>query len=217
MNQTALIRLTSWLSPVFPTGGFAYSGGLEQAVAHGPVSSPDHLRTWLEAQLRHGAPWNDAVILAQAWHGERDGRDPAALAELAGALAGSAQRHRETLDQGAAFLKAAAHWFGPGSLPAALPLPVAVGLACGRGGVALEPALAAYLNTLVSNQLQCAIRLSVTGQDGAARLLAGLEPVVDGVAGEAAASTIDDLGGFAFMAEIAAMNHETLQPRLFLS
>ena len=106
MNQTALIRLTSWLSPVFPTGGFAYSGGLEQAVAHGPVSSPDHLRTWLEAQLRHGAPWNDAVILAQAWHGERDGRDPAALAELAGALAGSAQRHRETLDQGASYTAA---------------------------------------------------------------------------------------------------------------
>ena len=49
------------------------------------------------------------------------------------------------------------------------------------------------------------------------REFSGLEPVVDGVAGEAAASTIDDLGGFAFMAEIAAMNHETLQPRLFLS
>ena len=31
-----LLRLMSWLSPVFPTGGFAYSAGLEQAFAeHG--------------------------------------------------------------------------------------------------------------------------------------------------------------------------------------
>lgn len=217
MSQAALIRLMSWLSPVFPTGGFAYSAGLEQAVAHGPVSSPDLLRTWLAAQLRHGAPWNDAVMLAQAWHCEQAGGDPAALADLSEALAGSAERHREALDQGAAFLRAAAHWFGPGALPDALPLPVAVGLACARGGVALEPALAAYLNTVVSNQLQCAIRLSVTGQDGAARLLADLETAVDSVAAAATASTPDDLGGFAFVAEIAAMNHETLQPRLFLS
>ncbi|MEZ5807614.1 MAG: urease accessory UreF family protein [Zhengella sp.] len=216
MSQSALLRLMSWLSPVFPTGGFAYSAGLEQAVADGLVAKAGSLEAWIEAQLVHGAARNDAIVMAQAWHFEQRGEDPRPLADLAVALAGSAERHRETLDQGEAFLAAAAHWFAD-ILPRGLPLPIAVGLACGRGAVPVRPALAAYLNTLVSNQLQCAIRLSVTGQDGAARLLAVLEPVIDSVAEAAAGATLDDLGSFALNAEIASMNHETLQPRLFLS
>ena len=33
--MTALLTLVQWLSPAFPTGAFAYSHGLEQAVASG--------------------------------------------------------------------------------------------------------------------------------------------------------------------------------------
>ena len=51
----------------------------------------------------------------------------------------------------------------------------------------------------------------------AARLLAALEPAILGAVARAARSTPGDLGGFAFMAEIASMNHETLHSRLFLS
>jgi len=75
----------------------------------------------------------------------------------------------------------------------------------------------AYLHAFVSNQLQCAIRLSVTGQDGAAHILAGLEPLIETTALRAASSTLEELGGASFIADIASMNHETLQPRLFLS
>ena len=78
-------------------------------------------------------------------------------------------------------------------------------------------ALAAWLQAFISNQLQAAIRLSVTAQNGAARLLAALEPAIAAAADRATRSTPDDLGSFAFTAEIASMKHETLQPRLFLS
>lgn len=216
MTDASLIRLMSWLSPVFPTGSYAYSAGLEQAVAENTICSVPDLGNWLKALLDRGAPWNDAVLLGAAWHNCSDKAEISHLAGLAEALAGSAERHREMADQGRAFLAAARHWFD-GDLPATLPLPVAIGLACGRTKVPLGATLAAYLNTVVSNQLQCAIRLSVTGQDGAARLLAQLEPVIADVAARAATSTLDQLGSFAFRAEIASMNHETLQRRLFLS
>ena len=218
MTDASLIRLMSWLSPVFPTGGFAWSAGLEQAVADGTVRRACDLGDWLSALLAHGSPWNDAVVFAAAWRAREDAAAIGELAELAGAMAGSAERHRETMDQGRAFLAAASHWF-PGEAWALgeLPLPVAVGLACGRGGIALEAALGAYLNGFISGQLQCAIRLSVTGQNGAAGLLRRLEPNVAQAAARAAVSTLDDLGAFAMRAEIASMNHETLQPRLFLS
>lgn len=217
MSDARIVRLFSWLSPVFPTGSYAYSAGLERAVADGAVAGADDLRTWLEAILVHGSPWNDAVLLAAASRSAADGAGLADLARLAEALAGSAERHRETVGQGAAFLAAVRFWFESDGLPSGLPLPVAVGAACGRAGVALADALEAWLNAFVSNQLQAAIRLSVVGQDGAARLLCELEPAVVAAARRAAMSTTADLGTCAFVAEIAAMNHETQQPRLFLS
>lgn len=216
MTDPSLLRLLAWLSPVFPTGGFAYSAGLERVVADGAVRDAAGLRDWLETLLAHGSPWNDAVLFAESWRVAKDADAIAELASLGEALAGSAERHKETMDQGRAFLAAARHWFAE-ELPDALPLPVAVGFACGLGGIALNDGLAAYLHAFISTQLQAAIRLSVTGQDGAAGLLAALEPAIAAAAAKAESSTLDDLGGYAFMAEIAAMGHETLQPRLFLS
>lgn len=217
-DTTALIRLMSWLSPVFPTGGFAYSAGLERAVTDHAVTDTGSLQDWIAATLDHGAPWNDAVLLANAHRSATDEPAIADLADLARALCVSAERRMETIDQGTAFLDAAAHWFGTGPLPPRdTPLPVAVGAASGLAGIGAEAALAAFLNTLVTNQLQCAIRLSVTGQTGAAQILAALEPLVADTARRAAAATLDDLGGSAFGADVASMTHETLQPRLFLS
>ena len=213
----SLLRLIAWLSPVFPTGGFAYSAGLERAVADGLVTDADSLRDWLEALLAHGSAWNDAVLFTASWCECADDAVVAGLSELCEALTGSAERYKETTDQGRAFLAAARHWFGPEELPRAAPLPVAVGTACGLSGIALNDALGAWLQAWLTNQLQAAIRLSVTGQDGAARLLAALEPVILDTVARASDSALDDLGGFAFMAEIASMNHETLHSRLFLS
>ncbi|MCB1383863.1 MAG: urease accessory protein UreF [Notoacmeibacter sp.] len=213
-----LLRLMSWLSPVFPTGGFAYSAGLEQAAAGGTVRDKDGLRDWLGGLLGHGSPWNDAVLLAESHRAFADGTRLAAVAELAEALAGSAERHTEAMRQGRSFLDAARNWFAPDDLPAAeMPLAVAVGAAAGRAAIDGQTVLAAFLHAFVSNQLQAAIRLSVTGQQGAASILASLEPEIAGTARRAASSTLDDLGAIAFAAEIASLNHETLQPRLFLS
>lgn len=218
VDPTALLRLMSWLSPVFPTGGFAYSAGLEQAAADGLVADPATLERWIAAALTHGTAWNDAVLLAAGHRSAGDAEAIASLAELAAALNVSAERRRETRDQGTAFIEAAGHWFTDVALPPrTTPLPVAVGAAAGLSGIAVEPALAAFLNTLATNQLQCAIRLSVTGQTGAASVLAKLEPVIAGSADRASRSTLDDLGTAAFAGDIASQLHETLEPRLFLS
>ena len=56
----------NWLSPVFPTGGFAYSGGLEQAVRDGAVTDEDALGGWLETLVGRGSIRNDLILLAVA-------------------------------------------------------------------------------------------------------------------------------------------------------
>jgi urease accessory protein len=213
-----LLRLMSWLSPVFPTGAYAYSAALEQAVAAGNVTDAQSLQEWLTALLDAGPQWNDAVFFAAAWRAAGDEATIAEIAALARAMTGSAERHRETIDQGTGFLEAAANWFEEDELPPrGTPLCVAVGVACGRDEIALGDATQAFLHAFVANQLQVAIRLSVTGQRGAAKLLAELEPVIARVAKRAASSTLDDLGSSTVLADIAAMKHETLSSRLFLS
>ncbi|MEC9342429.1 MAG: urease accessory UreF family protein [Pseudomonadota bacterium] len=210
-----LVRLMTMLSPAFPVGAYSFSSGLEQAASDKLVTDHAWLQAWLNDILTHGALWNDAVLLAESWRGTISGAGVGDLNELAVALAGSPGRLEESRAQGRAFVDAASHaWPVPelGEHPAYC---VAVGAVAAHAGIALSDVLAAFLNAALSNQVQAAIRLSVTGQQGGVAVLAALEPVLVSVARMAGNSTLDDLGTAALVAEIAAMNHETLPSRIF--
>ncbi|MGN6470278.1 MAG: urease accessory protein UreF [Rhizobiaceae bacterium] len=98
-----------------------------------------------------------------------------------------------------------------------VPYPVAVGAAAAASGIALEPALVAYLHAFVSNLVQAAVRLLPLGQSDGVAALAVLEETVLATAARAARSKLDDLGSTAFMSEIVAMRHETQYSRVFRS
>jgi urease accessory protein len=217
MIQTALLRLMTLLSPSFPIGGFAYSHGLEQAGADGLVTKTSGLADWLSQLLRSGTGWNDVVLLAEA---HRSAKTPEALrsvAELAEALAGSGERHMESQNLGSAFITAVRS--GGLAIPEALgegaAYPVAVGAAAAAQGLAAIDALSAYLHAFLSNQIQCAIRLGILGQNAGVGVLTGLEPLIADAAQRASTSTLDDLGSNTIISEITAMRHETLHSRIF--
>ncbi|PTX01940.1 urease accessory protein UreF [Pararhodobacter aggregans] len=211
-DPAALLTLTQWLSPAFPTGAFAYSHGLERVVAEGKITDAATLQTWLEGILSHGAGWQDAVLLAV---GLRDGADLAALDALARALAPSAERLRETLDQGQAFARTVGALTGQTLAPR--PLPVALAEALGNTALALPPALviALYLQAFTGNLTTIAVRHVPLGQTEGQRVLARLAPLLTALAARAAGATLDDLGGAALAAELAAFEHETQDIRIF--
>ncbi|MBW3096231.1 urease accessory protein UreF [Pseudohoeflea sp. DP4N28-3] len=215
----ALLTLLSWLSPAFPTGGFAYSAGLETAVLEARLIHPAALEERLQTLLEHGAAWNDAVLLAAANRAADDEGELAEISALAVALCGSFERLRETQDQGEAFRLAASPWTESAmpALPHGTPFPVVLGVAAAHCRLGLDQTLAAFLHAFVSAQLQAAIRLSLTGQTGAASILARLEAVIGTHAARAATATLDDIGTATLAAEIDALRHETLPGRLFLS
>ncbi|MER9136060.1 urease accessory protein UreF [Mesorhizobium sp. M0830] len=218
-SNIALLRLMAWLSPAFPVGGFSYSHGLERAVHDGLIIDSESLAAWLETLVEMGSGWNDAVLFAESWRRARNAGDLVDIAALAEALAGSRERHTETMLQGAAFLKAAAAWPNPvlQRLPAECAYCVAVGAIAGGNSIALRDALSAFLQTFFSNLVQAAIRLGVVGQNRATTLLAGFEPLAVATAARAGRSTLDDLGGCAFVSDVMAMKHETQYSRLFRS
>jgi urease accessory protein len=209
----ALLRLLTWLSPAFPTGGFAYSHGLEWAVEAGDVRDEEGLREWAEDVLTHGAGWSDAILLRHAWRAP-GAASLSAIADLAAASAPSRERQQETLDQGEAFLRAAAVW---GELPVVgrIAYPVAVGVVAARHGIAEDAACAGYLHAFTANLISAAVRLVPLGQSAGLRVLASLEGCLLGIAAATRGAELDEIGGACFRDSIASMRHETQYTRLF--
>ena len=208
MTDPAL-TLMQWLSPAFPVGSFAYSNGLEQAVADRAVHDYASLQDWISVLITAGSARADAILLTAA-HGAQD---PAKTDSTARAFAASAERLKESDLQGAAFCDTArAVW---GIEIAGLTYPVAVGAAASAMKIPLSHTLPLYLHALASNLVACAQRLMPLGQTDGQKLLAALAPAIHATALETANSTLDDLSATSFAADIAAMRHETLQPRIF--
>ena len=216
-TDARLLRLLTWLSPAFPVGAFGYSHGLETAIREGAVTDARSLTGWIAALLEHGSGWTDAVLARAAWTAVT-AEDHAALdeiAELGEAMAPSLERRRETMAQGEAFLTAVAAWHPPPIIRA--PYCVAVGAAAGAAGIPLQPALTAWLHAFAANLTSVAVRAIPLGQSDAVAVIASLEAVILRTAARAAASTLDDLGSGAILSDIAAMRHEALEGRLFIS
>ena len=223
-TPSELALLMTWLSPGFPVGSYSYSHGLEWVVEAGGVRDVATLAGWVEDVLDHGAGRSDAIFLAEAWRATRSGEDARlqAVAELAAALAPSAERQLETLAQGTAFLTAVmAAWPKPelAALTAngRLAYPVAVGACAAAQGLPLAGTAQAYAQAFAANIVSAAVRLVPLGQSDGLRALAALEPAIARAVAAGLAGSLDDVGGATITADIASMRHETQYTRLFRS
>lgn len=225
-GEAALYRLMTWLTPSFPVGAFSYSHGLEWAIDQGGIRTPTQLGDWIGTLLRHGSGRNDAILCAAAWRAASAADWPTLrdLAELALALAPSAERLLETRHQGRAFAATIAAGWPCAAMTRLIALteeeiayPVAVGTAAAGHGLALPETLGGYLHAFTATLISVGLRLIPLGQTDGQRLMAMLEPAVAATAAAAAQSDIEDLGGAAILADIASMNHETQYSRLFRS
>lgn len=216
---SALQRLLTWLSPAFPVGAFAYSSGLETAIAAKTVYDAATMRNWLEAGLRHGNGRTDAIILAHSHQAFDQRQDLQSLADLCIALTPASQRVNELLTIGDAFVTAASTWpvKTVRDLPSPCPYPVAVGFFAAEHAIPPEPTLTAFLTAHSHAQISVAIRLIPMGQTTGLQVLADLEPCIADCAALAARTPLDDIGTISYAADIAAMAHETLYSRIFRS
>ena len=213
----ALARLLCFASPAFPTGGFAYSHGLEWAVEAGDVRDQASLLGWLSALLAHGSGRTDAILLRHAHRASLAAGDPSGLAELALAACGSRERQVESLGQGTAFAASALAWAGLPQAPREDAYPVAFGAAAAQHGITEDAACTGYLCAWCGNLVSAGVRLVPLGQSAGLAVLAVLEPILLSVASKTRGTALHDIGTACFRGDIAAMRHETQYSRMFRS
>jgi urease accessory protein len=228
-GDVALLRLMTWLSPSFPVGAFSYSHGIEYAVESGVVSDAGTLAGWVTSVLARGAGRLDAALFRLA-HDALSAGDCDRLHEtvaLADALRGTAELARESAAQGTAFLDTARKVWPDARLDmlaeraAADRRPVAYAVAvaavAAANGVALRPALAAFLHATAANLVSAGVRLVPLGQTDGQRALAAVEPVVLDAVAAALTRPLEDTGTASPVIDWASMRHETQYTRLFRS
>ena len=228
MAEAALYDLLSWMSPAWPIGSFAHSGGLEWVVEAGQVSDRPAIEAWIADLLEHGALWSDAVIFVHAHRAAslQDRDRLIAIAELATATLTSHERRLEATAQGAAFRRIARSTADRPVLALLvaiddedLPYPLVAACLMAGHAIPLRSALTAFLHGAVANLVSAAQRLIPLGQtDGQLAMRALRMPLFNAVS---RAESLPDgdpfeaMGNACLLAEMACMSHETQYTRLF--
>ncbi|SHH95270.1 urease accessory protein UreF [Marivita hallyeonensis] len=203
-----ILTLAQWLSPGFPVGAFAYSSGLEQAIADQLVT-PTSLEDWLTDMLQDGTGYVDAILI----HVAATSDEVQHVDATARALCPSRERLLEVDALGSAFCQQLrANW---GVQIDDVAYPVALGVGVRALSLPIETAVQMYLHAWVSTVVAASQRLMALGQTEAQRIVAALAPLCSDIARQTRESTLDDICSQSFAADIATMRHETLSPRIF--
>ncbi len=227
MDALSLLHGLRFVDSFFPSGGYAFSSGLEAAVQAGAVKDTTQLAAYVEDLLHGGMGRREAVAACVASRAGASGNAADAIAvdrELDsmklsrdGRLA-SRQMGRQVMKiaaeqlEGKAvlrnYLAAMECEKAPGHLP------VCLGLTLGACGWKAEEAVAAYLYQTAAGLVSAAMRLLPIGQREGQSLIEGWLPLIYRISREV---TPVPLSSWSPVQDIYGMRHGQLEWRLFRS
>ncbi len=218
-----LLRLLQIVSPALPTGAFAYSQGLEQAVAEKWVTDETEARMWLLGLLRWSFATLDMPVLGRlmrAWR-DADALGVARWSRWLLACRPTRELRAEDRQLGGALARVleglgvaeAAGWGRRADATHA----TMFALAAVRFGVGPAAAVAGAAFAWAEAVTAAAVRLVPLGQTAGQRILAAAGAAIPALAARALTLMDDELGAAAPGQALASAAHETLYSRLFRS
>ncbi len=231
MATTELGRLLVSLQlsdSAFPTGFYTMSHGLEGFRQAGLVA-PGDVKALLDDLLVSCVGPGDATALARA-HDAAVVGDWVAVEGVDRLLFASklnAEIRTASVRSGRQLIAIAEEVFGPDNIapyaarvaartvPGCQPIVSAVCYAA--TGVDGQQAVASDLFAFCASFVGAALRMRLTDHRNAQVVLRQIAPTIEAVTADALARSVDDLGGYAPMADISSARHERADGRLFTS
>lgn len=228
MNTRALLEGLRFTDTFFPSGGYAFSSGLEAAVQGGTVKDSDQLARYVEDLLRGGMSRREVVAAKRANRAGSSGMHDLAVTvdrELDWTKLGresrlaSRQMGRQVMKvaieqfQGKAVLIDYQAALEEGRTPGHLP--VAFGLTLGSCGWNETNTAAAFLYQTAVGFVSAAMRLHPIGQAEGQRVLGSWLPLIDRLSREVSAEM--PMSSWSPIQDVYAMRHGRLEWRLFRS
>lgn len=219
----ALLRLMQLVSPALPIGAFAYSHGLEWAVAAGWIRTEVQAEAWISGLLRHVWARLDAPVLGRLLEAFGCGDDAAIVAwgDLLYSSRESAELQAEDRMMGRALARLLEDLGVPGAGRwAAHPrcsFPIPWACAAVEWQVPRDAAAAGLLWTYAEHQAAAAVKLVPLGQTAGQRMLSALGALIPAAVEEGWGLADDEIGSVAPALGIASALHETQYTRLFRS
>lgn len=228
MNASALLEGLRFVDTFFPSGGYAFSSGLEAAVQGGAVKTSDQLAKYIEDLLRGGMSRREALATKQANRAASMGSLDAAVSidrELDSTKLGRESR-LASRQMGRQVIRVAADQIlakpilseyrdevdadrAPGHLA------VTFGLTMGACGWSAEETAAAFLYQTAVGFISAAMRLSPIGQHEGQRILGEWLPLIERISREVDVETT--MSSWSPIQDVYAMRHGSLEWRLFRS
>jgi urease accessory protein len=228
MNTLSLLKGLRFVDSFFPSGGYAFSGGLEAAVQGGAVRNAEELSRYVVESLTTGMGEREAVavgmaheayvsdVLETAFNADREleamklGLESRTASRQMGRQVirlAADQRARQPLIED--YLAAVEAEQTPGHLA------VTVGLTLAAAGWSKEDTIAAFLYQAATGFVAAAMKLLPIGQREGQRLLESWLGVIEPISLKAAHQQV--LQSWSPIQDIYAMRHNRLESRLFRS
>jgi urease accessory protein len=227
VNTVSLLNGLRFVDSFFPSGGYAFSSGLEAAVQGRLVRNAEGLSQFVIEALTLGMGEREAVAAGLAHDAVKSGiqvavnadRELDAMKLSREGRAASKQMGRQVIriaaEQGGAepvltgYLAAVESDRTPGHVPISLSLTLAA------AGWSKEDAIAAFLYQAATGYVAAAMKLLPIGQREGQRLIERWLSVIERVSQQAAQQRV--LRSWSPVQDIYAMKHSRLESRLFRS
>jgi urease accessory protein len=227
METLALLRGFRFIDSLFPSGGYAYSSGLEAAVQGGAVTDVVSMQRYVRDLLEHGMAGREAVAVALVHDAAMSGNLKSVICIDQNLEAmkldhttrvASRQMGRQVIRIAAEsnkavilnnYLTSVEANTSPGHLA------VGLGVTLSVHGWLKSEAVGAFLYQSAAGLISAGMKLLPLGQREAQRILDSWLPLVDQISKRA--TTAQDMMSFAPMQDIYAMRHGRLVSRLFRS